>query len=130
MNEWNAACNLRDSYWLYMVYGCATVAPPPGSGPGSVLQACWARSNPDPDLGRRGSGGGGAVAAEWQFHDTSRPSMRKKTGMTEHSVRIPEGECDGGERRSPVAEDDLMDEMTRQPHEQEMRKSRVRVWIT
>ena len=27
MNEWTAACNLRDSYWLYVVYGCATAAP-------------------------------------------------------------------------------------------------------
>ena len=27
MNEWTAACNLRDSYWLYVVYGCATDSP-------------------------------------------------------------------------------------------------------
>ena len=26
-NEWSAACNHRDGYWLYAVYGCATPAP-------------------------------------------------------------------------------------------------------
>ena len=26
-NEWSAACNLRDGYWLYVVYNCATPQP-------------------------------------------------------------------------------------------------------
>ena len=26
-NEWSAACNLRDGYWLYAVYDCATPSP-------------------------------------------------------------------------------------------------------
>jgi hypothetical protein len=26
-NEWARAANLRDGYWLYVVYGCATPSP-------------------------------------------------------------------------------------------------------
>lgn len=26
-NEWSRACNLRDGYWLYVVYGCASAQP-------------------------------------------------------------------------------------------------------
>jgi hypothetical protein len=26
-NEWAKACNLRDGYWLYAVYDCATPSP-------------------------------------------------------------------------------------------------------
>ena len=26
-NEWARACNLRDDYWLYVVYDCATPRP-------------------------------------------------------------------------------------------------------
>ena len=26
-NEWSNACNLRERYWLYVVYHCATTAP-------------------------------------------------------------------------------------------------------
>ena len=26
-NEWAKACNLRDSYWLFVVYDCATPNP-------------------------------------------------------------------------------------------------------
>jgi hypothetical protein len=26
-NEWARACNLRDGYWLYVVYGCASAHP-------------------------------------------------------------------------------------------------------
>ena len=26
-NEWAAACNLRDRYWLYVVFDCATPRP-------------------------------------------------------------------------------------------------------
>ena len=26
-NEWAKACNLRDGYWLYAVYDCATLSP-------------------------------------------------------------------------------------------------------
>ena len=26
-NEWARACNMRDAYWLYAVYGCATPSP-------------------------------------------------------------------------------------------------------
>ena len=26
-NEWARAANLRDGYWMYVVYGCATPAP-------------------------------------------------------------------------------------------------------
>ncbi len=26
-NEWSRACNLRDRYWLYVVYNCATPNP-------------------------------------------------------------------------------------------------------
>ena len=26
-NEWAKACNLRDDYWLYVVYDCATPKP-------------------------------------------------------------------------------------------------------
>ena len=35
MNEWTAACNLRDSYWLYVVYGCATATHRAWSGSGT-----------------------------------------------------------------------------------------------
>ncbi|OEU52973.1 MAG: hypothetical protein BA861_12595 [Desulfobacterales bacterium S3730MH5] len=27
LNEWAKACNLRDQYWLYVVYNCAISSP-------------------------------------------------------------------------------------------------------
>ena len=35
-NEWAKACNLRDSYWLFVVYDCATPNPEAPPGPRSI----------------------------------------------------------------------------------------------
>ena len=37
-NEWAKACNLRDEYWLYVVYDCATPPPAPDARPRPVRQ--------------------------------------------------------------------------------------------
>ena len=41
-NEWARACNLRDAYWLYVVFDCAP--PAPAAGARSVWQT--ARQEP------------------------------------------------------------------------------------
>ena len=43
-NEWAKACNLRDEYWLYVVFDCATPHPAVGAGARPVCQA--ARQEP------------------------------------------------------------------------------------